>query len=179
MVMLWLEGGASGGKGSLCPPPPPLPTQIAPPGPPPPQPTLPEPPLSKPLPNTPPIAPPRTPPPPPPRGPLAKGYLGGSWRPGPRSRPPQAGAFRKQVEKIRHSDPPCDLPSGCCFFTGPWTVTRSSLRTLRPGVKWAVDKLFFLSCGLHVLPVVHTVSPTARDSHRRGRGVIWKTGLTG
>ena len=22
--------------------------------------------------------------------------------------------------------PPCDIPSGCCFFTGPWTVTRSS-----------------------------------------------------
>ena len=27
--------------------------------------------------------------------------------------------------------PPCDMPSGCCFFTGPWTVTRSSLRMLR------------------------------------------------
>ena len=27
--------------------------------------------------------------------------------------------------------PPCDIPSGCCSFTGPWTVTRSSLRTLR------------------------------------------------
>ena len=26
---------------------------------------------------------------------------------------------------------PCDIPSGCCFFTGPWTVTRSSLRMLR------------------------------------------------
>ena len=25
----------------------------------------------------------------------------------------------------------CDMPSGCCFFTGPWTVTRSSLRMLR------------------------------------------------
>ena len=24
-----------------------------------------------------------------------------------------------------------DIPSGCCFFTGPWTVTRSSLRMLR------------------------------------------------
>ena len=24
----------------------------------------------------------------------------------------------------------CDIPSGCCFFTGPWTVTRSSLRML-------------------------------------------------
>ena len=27
--------------------------------------------------------------------------------------------------------PPCDIPSHCCFFTGPWTVTRSSLRMLR------------------------------------------------
>ena len=30
-------------------------------------------------------------------------------------------------------DPPplCDIPSGFCFFTGPWTVTRSSLCMLR------------------------------------------------
>ena len=27
--------------------------------------------------------------------------------------------------------PPCDIPSDCCSFTGPWTVTRSSLRMLR------------------------------------------------
>ena len=27
--------------------------------------------------------------------------------------------------------PLCDIPSGCCFFTGPWTVTRSSLRMWR------------------------------------------------
>ena len=27
--------------------------------------------------------------------------------------------------------PPCDMPSGCSFFTGPWTITRSSLRMLR------------------------------------------------
>ena len=26
--------------------------------------------------------------------------------------------------------PLCDIPSGCCFFTGPWTVTRSSHRML-------------------------------------------------
>ena len=25
----------------------------------------------------------------------------------------------------------CDILSGCCFFTGPWTVTRSSLCMLR------------------------------------------------
>ena len=29
-----------------------------------------------------------------------------------------------------HLYPLCDIPSGCCFFTGPWTVTRSSLRML-------------------------------------------------
>ena len=27
--------------------------------------------------------------------------------------------------------PPCDIPLGCCFFMGPWTVTRSFLRVLR------------------------------------------------
>ena len=27
--------------------------------------------------------------------------------------------------------PLCDIPLGRCFFTGPWTVTRSSLRMLR------------------------------------------------
>ena len=32
----------------------------------------------------------------------------------------------------RRSGPPlCDIPSGCSFFTGPWTVTHSSLRMLR------------------------------------------------
>ena len=28
-------------------------------------------------------------------------------------------------------NPLCDIPSGCCFFIGPWTVTRSSIRMLR------------------------------------------------
>ena len=39
--------------------------------------------------------------------------------------PPQLG--------MCHPPPPplCDIPSGCCFFTGPWTITRSSLRMLR------------------------------------------------
>ena len=32
--------------------------------------------------------------------------------------------------------PLCDIPSGCCFFTGPWTVTRSSLRMLRRVVEF-------------------------------------------
>ena len=33
--------------------------------------------------------------------------------------------------KCHEPTPLCDIPSGCCFFTGPWTVTRSSLRMLR------------------------------------------------
>ena len=32
---------------------------------------------------------------------------------------------------LQYWTPLCDIPSGCCFFTGPWTVTRSSLRMLR------------------------------------------------
>ena len=39
--------------------------------------------------------------------------------------------------RVRGANPPfdplplCDIPSGCGSFTGPWTVTRSSLRMLR------------------------------------------------
>ena len=36
-----------------------------------------------------------------------------------------------QVKGVVGSAPLCDIPSGYCFFTGPWTVTRSSLRMLR------------------------------------------------
>ena len=32
---------------------------------------------------------------------------------------------------VPHLVPPCDVLSGCCFFTGPWTVRRPSLRVLR------------------------------------------------
>ena len=33
---------------------------------------------------------------------------------------------------VQRPPPPlCDIPLGCCFFTGPWTVTRSPLRMLR------------------------------------------------
>ena len=37
-------------------------------------------------------------------------------------------------ERVLPASPPpplCDIPSGRCSFTGPWTVTRSSLRMLR------------------------------------------------
>ena len=27
--------------------------------------------------------------------------------------------------------PLCDIPSGCCSFTGPWTIPRSAPRMLR------------------------------------------------
>ena len=42
--------------------------------------------------------------------------------------------------------PLCDIPSGCCFFTGPWTVTRSSLRMLRRVAAYHVRhmRLFFV-----------------------------------
>ena len=35
------------------------------------------------------------------------------------------------TDPVANTPPPlCDIPSGYCFFTGPWTVTRSSLRML-------------------------------------------------
>ena len=41
----------------------------------------------------------------------------------------------KQTSPTHHQTspppPPCDIPSGCCSFTGPWTLTRSSLHMLR------------------------------------------------
>ena len=40
------------------------------------------------------------------------------------------GQLLKALLVFMHS-PLCDIPSGCCFFTAPWTVTRSSLRMLR------------------------------------------------
>ena len=44
---------------------------------------------------------------------------------------------RRRCRRVRASKanskccPLCGIPSGCCSFTGPWTVTRSSLRMLR------------------------------------------------
>ena len=50
----------------------------------------------------------------------------GCWAP-PRLRaPPTASPTTTTAKGL---PPPCDIPSGCCFFTGPWT--RSSLRMLR------------------------------------------------
>ena len=60
---------------------------------------------------------------PPPHSPLAGGPLGGGGGLG------RGGSGQGQ---LRSQDPPplCDIPSGCSF-TGPWAVTRSSLRMLR------------------------------------------------
>ena len=47
--------------------------------------------------------------------------------------------LRKIAKNCGPQCPLCDSPSGCCFFTGLWTVTRSSLRVLRPVVNSACD----------------------------------------
>ena len=42
--------------------------------------------------------------------------------------------------------PPCGIPSGCCFFSGPWTLTRSSLRV---GSLRSVGRCGRCSCWRH------------------------------
>ena len=57
--------------------------------------------------------------------------LGGSTGPWTRAPRPR-GQAQHYVKPLQHClRPLCDIPSGCCSFTGPWTVTRSSLRMLR------------------------------------------------
>ena len=51
----------------------------------------------------------------------------GTWRP--QSNPPGATTILRTVTS--GLNPLCDIPSRCCSFTGPWTVTHSSLRMLR------------------------------------------------
>ena len=53
---------------------------------------------------------------------------------GNRFRPPAFIVTDHWLAHLRLPPPPplCDIPSGCCSFTGPWTVTRSPLRMLRP-----------------------------------------------
>ena len=42
------------------------------------------------------------------------------------------GKIADNCEELQNIAPLCDSPSGCCSFpTGPWTVTRASLRMLR------------------------------------------------
>ena len=56
---------------------------------------------------------------------------GGEGGPGGVTTPPPAAYGRSNTSLPLTPPPPCDIPSGCCSFTGPWTVTRSSLRMLR------------------------------------------------
>ena len=44
--------------------------------------------------------------------------------------PPPPTCPNKRPDLPVSPPPPCDSPSGCCFFAGPWTVARSSLRML-------------------------------------------------
>ena len=45
--------------------------------------------------------------------------------------PPRGGGGVVRANLPDAPPPLCDIPSGCCSFPGPWTVTRSSLRMLR------------------------------------------------
>ena len=51
--------------------------------------------------------------------------------PRPRSEATREGRAGMHRKGGSPSPPLCDIPSGCGLFTGPWTVTRSSLRMLR------------------------------------------------
>ena len=44
---------------------------------------------------------------------------------------PSGGSGPLQLSALAPPPPLCDIPFGCCSFTGPWTVTRSSLCMLR------------------------------------------------
>ena len=56
--------------------------------------------------------------------------------------------LRSSLPLLPQPPPPplCDIPSGCCFFTGPWTVTVSSLRMLRRGLLLSVGRCDRCSC---------------------------------
>ena len=74
----------------------------------------------------------------------AKGRTGD--RPGPR----KGATTRRNVtqgDALKGGGyPPCGIPSGCWFFTGPWTVTRSSLRMLHrvTAVSRPLQPVFFV-----------------------------------
>ena len=51
--------------------------------------------------------------------------------PPPRFHKIPGGCLKPLYVIFKKLNPLCDIPSGCCSFTGPWTVTRSSLRMLR------------------------------------------------
>ena len=64
----------------------------------------------------------------------AHGDQTGSWRQAQGTLHRDHGIWHTgQGDKAHFTPPPCDIPSGCSFFTRPWTVTHSSLRVLRRG----------------------------------------------
>ena len=72
------------------------------------------------------------------------------------------GTFLSQTMRHKDDPPPpplCDIPSGGCFFTRPWAVTRSSLRMLRRGAAFCRPLRFLRQRGpeVSVLGVVLVV----------------------
>ena len=65
---------------------------------------------------------------PPTHSPIPYPSLGGSRHFGPNCPKPNQPTHPPTGHR---PTPLCDIPSVCCFFTGPWTVPRSSLRMLR------------------------------------------------
>ena len=96
-------------------------------------------------------------------GNMGHGSLGLSASRGVRGGGVQEGDQRPRIQ-CKHKGtvdppPPCDIPSGCCFFTGPWTVTRSALRMLRRVAAF---------CRLPFLPPTHPQSKGLLEASRSG-----------
>ena len=62
--------------------------------------------------------------------------------------------------------PPRVIPSGCCSFPGPWTVTRSALRMLRRVAAFCRP----LRPVLLLVSFSHSRSPPPPNSEALGRG---------
>ena len=69
--------------------------------------------------------------------------------PGPLDKPPPPPPPERATVR-----PPCDIPSSCCSFTGPWTVTRSSLSMLRRVAAFCRPVLLLVSFPCSRCPVV-------------------------
>ena len=60
-----------------------------------------------------------------------------------------------------------DIPSGCCFFTGPYTATRSSLRMLRQPLQPVLLLVLFLRSRSQVVGVLGCRSLNYRQRRSR------------
>ena len=65
--------------------------------------------------------------------------------------------FENRISYLIFTYPPCDIPSGCCFFMGPWKVTRSSLRVLRQVAAFCRPVFLLVSFSRWRSPVVGTL----------------------